>query len=114
MSTSNTSNTSIGRAKGLLIATAAAMSMLGSAAHAGDPLKDQATSAAALEEQAAEYRARAERHEQMAAMHRAGAGSPKMAHEDVARHCDALAKNLRAAADESEALADQYRKSDGK
>jgi hypothetical protein len=110
----NTSAKSIGRMKGLLLATAAATAMLGSASFAADPATGATPTAASLKQQAAEYRASAARHEKMAAMHRAGAGSSKMAHEDVVRHCEAIAKNLRAAADESDALAEQYQKDAGK
>lgn len=104
----------IGRTKGLLLATAAAIAILGTAAHAAEPAASPAPTAESLKEQAAEYRASAERHEKMAAMHRAGAGSSKMTHDSVVRHCDAIAKNLRAAAEESDALAEEYLKNPGK
>ena len=103
--------TSTGRMKGLLLATAAAAVMLGTASYAAEPAAENpAAQAATLKQQAAEYRARADRHEKMAAMHRGGGGSSKMAHENVVRHCESIAKNLRAAADESEALAEEYKK----
>jgi hypothetical protein len=46
----------------------------------------------------------------MGKMHKAGAGSSKVNHDGIVKHCDAIAKNLRAAAAESEALAAEYRK----
>jgi hypothetical protein len=45
----------------------------------------------------------------MARMHKGGAGSSKVNHEGIVKHCDAIAKNLRAAAAESDALAAEYR-----
>jgi hypothetical protein len=44
-------------------------------------------------------------------MHHAGAGSSKVNHESIERHCKEIAKNLRAAADESDALAADLRNS---
>jgi hypothetical protein len=47
----------------------------------------------------------------MAKMHRGGAGSSKMNHEGIVRHCEKIAQNLRAAAQESDALAATLRES---
>jgi hypothetical protein len=66
---------------------------------------DAAPTAATYEKQAVELRARAEKHDKMAQMHKGGAGSQKTNHESIVRHCENIAKNLRAAADESDALA---------
>jgi hypothetical protein len=90
---------------GMLAAT-----MLGVAAYAGDAAADDpAAMAQTYEKQAAELRAKAEKHENMAKAHRGGAGSSKMHHESVAKHCDKIAANLRSAADESAALAAELR-----
>ena len=61
-------------------------------------------------EPAQQDRAAADKHEKMGKMHRGGAGSSKVNHEGIVKHCDALVQNLRAAAQESEALAGEYRK----
>lgn len=94
----------------LLALTAAAL--LGMGAYAAEPVaEDPAALATSLEKQAADLRAAAARHETMGKMHKGGAaGSSKMNHESVVKHCEAIAKDLRAAADESEALAAVYRK----
>jgi hypothetical protein len=42
-------------------------------------------------------------------MHKAGAGGPKTAHESIANHCERLAEQLRSAAEESDAIAAEYR-----
>ena len=56
--------TSTGRMKGLLLATAAAAVMLGTASYAAEPAAENpAAQAATLKQQAAEYRALAHRHE---------------------------------------------------
>lgn len=41
----------------------------------------------------------------MAKSHKAGAGSSKVNHKSIALHCENIAKSLRAAAKESDALA---------
>ena len=77
--------------------------MLAAGATAAEPAQqDPAAVAATLEQQAAEYRAAADKHEKMGKMHRGGAGSSKVNHEGIVKHCDALVQNLRAAAQESE------------
>ena len=80
-----------------------AMASLGASALAADT--DTAQTASTYEKQAVELRARADKHDKMAEMHRGGAGSSKVNHENIVRHCENIAKNLRAAADESDALA---------
>jgi len=89
-----------------------AAAMLGTAVRATDaPAENPAALAATYEKQAADLRASADRHENMARMHKGGAGSSKMHHEGVVRHCDRIAENLRAAANESDALANELRAS---
>lgn len=89
-----------------------AAAMLGTAVRATDaPAEDPVALAATYEKQAADLRASADRHENMARMHKGGAGSSKMNHEGVVRHCDKIAENLRAAAEESDALAKELRNS---
>ena len=87
---------------GLAIAMLAIGSM-GISAFAADT--DAAPTASTYEKQAVELRARADKHDKMAQMHMGGAGSQKTNHESIVRHCENIAKNLRAAADESDALA---------
>ncbi len=95
--------------KGLVLRMIAA-AMLGTAVYAADvPAEDPATLAATYEKQAADLRASAEKHENMARMHKGGAGSSKVNHESIVRHCDKIAENLRAAAQESDALAKDLR-----
>ena len=97
-------------AKSLALAVAAT-ALLGVVASAAEPAQESpAAVVATLEKQAADLRATADKHENMAKMHRGGAGSSKVNHDSIARHCDAIAKKLRAAAKESEALAAEYRK----
>ncbi len=79
-----------------------AVGSVGAIAMAADT---DAPTAATYEKQAVELRARAEKHDKMAQMHKGGAGSQKTNHESIVRHCENIAKNLRAAADESDALA---------
>jgi hypothetical protein len=86
---------------GMVIAMLAAGS-LGVSAYAAD---SQTPTASTYEKQAVELRARADKHDKMAQMHKAGAGSQKANHESIVRHCENIAKSLRAAADESDALA---------
>jgi hypothetical protein len=84
---------------------------LASAAWAGEASADDPVAMAqTYEKQAAELRAKADKHESMAKMHRGGAGSAKINHENVARHCQKIAENLRSAAQESDALAATLRK----
>jgi hypothetical protein len=105
MMTRSIMRTRTGMIAGMLAAAALAV-----AAYAGDaPADDPAAMAQNYDKQAAELRAKAEKHESMAKAHRGGAGSQKMNHESVARHCDKIAANLRSAADESAALAAELR-----
>jgi hypothetical protein len=100
-----------------VVITCVAAAMLGAAAYAAEPAQppeDPAVAAATLEMQAAELRALADRHDKMGRMHKANAGSSKVNHDNVVRHCDTIAKELRAAAEESESLAREYRKDAGK
>ena len=93
-----------------ILAAVVAFAMFGSViAAASEPAEDPAALAATYEKQAAEFRADAQRHAQIARAHRAGAGSPKIAHDSIAKHCERIAENLTAAAKESEALAQSYR-----
>jgi hypothetical protein len=86
--------------------------MIGSAAYAADTATDDpAAQAATYEKQAVDLRATAAKHDAMASMHHAGAGSSKVNHESIERHCKEIAKNLRAAANESDALATDLRNS---
>ena len=97
--------------KGLVLGMIAA-AMLGTSVYAADaPADDPATLAATYEKQAADLRASADKHENMARMHKGGAVSPKMNHESIVRHCDKIAEDLRAAAQESDALAKDLRDS---
>jgi hypothetical protein len=98
-----------GIGKGLFLGMIAA-AMISAAAYAADaPADDPAALAATYEKQAVELRASADRHENMAKMHMGGAGSSKVNHESIVRHCDKIAENLRAAAQESDALAKDLR-----
>jgi hypothetical protein len=85
-----------------IIAALVATSLIGAVTLAKDT---PAASSAAYTQQAAELRADAVRHDKMAQMHKAGAGSQKVNHENIVRHCEKIAGDLRAAADESDALA---------
>lgn len=78
-------------------------------APADEPTEDPAALAATYDKQAADFRAAAERHAQIARAHKAGAGSSKIAHDSIAQHCERIAESLTAAAKESEALAADYR-----
>jgi hypothetical protein len=89
-------------AKTMWLAGLMAAGLAAGAALAADP---GVPSSAAYAQQAADFRAGAERHEKMAQMHKAGAGSSKVNHESIVRHCEKIAKELRAAAVESDALA---------
>jgi hypothetical protein len=95
--------------KGIVLGMLAAV-MVGSASYAADtPTEDPTALAATYEKQAVDLRATAAKHDTMAGMHHAGAGSSKVNHESIERHCKTIAKNLRAAADESDALAAELR-----
>ena len=99
---------SFGGQRVLLALVAAAV--LVSSVYAAEPATEDPTAqAATYEKQATDLRASAAKHEQLAKLHRAGGGSSKTQHESIANHCDLIAKNLRAAADESDALAATYR-----
>jgi hypothetical protein len=94
-----------------IILALAATTLLGAVAYAAEPAQeDPAAVAATLEKQAADFRAAADRHDAMAKAHRGGGGSSKVNHEGIVQHCNTIAKNLREAAKESEALAAEYRK----
>ena len=84
------------------LAAIVATSLVGAGAFAADPA---ISSSAAYTQQAAELRASAERHEKMAQMHKSGAGSSKVNHDNIVRHCEKIAGELRAAANESDTLA---------
>src|SRR5512144_3172387 len=94
-----------GIGKGLILGMIAT-AMMSTAVYAADaPADDPVALAATYEKQAVELRASADRHESMAKMHKAGGGSSKVDHESIVRHCDKIAKDLRAAAQESDDLA---------
>ena len=105
---------SYGIRKGVMLGMIAAV-MMSTAVYAADaPADDPATLAATYEKQAADLRASADKHENMAKMHKGGTGSSKMNHESVVLHCDKIAENLRAAAKESDDLAKDLRASEKK
>ncbi len=94
-----------------LILAFTAATLLAASAFAAEPAsEDPAAVVATLDKQAADFRAAAAKHENMAKMHRGGAGSSKVNHEGIAKHCDKIAEDLRSAAKESEELAAEYRK----
>lgn len=98
-----------GIGKGLILAMIAT-TMMSTAVYATDaPAEDPAALAATYEKEAVELRARADRHENMAKMHMGGAGSSKAQHDSIVHHCDKIAKDLRAAAQESDDLAKELR-----
>ena len=70
---------------------------------------DPAAQAEAYSKEATELRADAAKHEKIAKMHSAGAGGPNTAHRSIALHCERLATQLRAAAEESDSIAAAYR-----
>ena len=95
--------------RGLILAILAA-TMLVSVLQAADTTSDDpAAQAAAYSKEAADLRAEADKHDKIARMHKAGAGTSKTAHQSIAQHCEGLAAKLRAAADESDAIAAAYR-----
>jgi Mg-chelatase subunit ChlI len=81
-----------------------------SAVRAADTASEDPTALAAqYTQQAADLRAKADKHAKLAKMHDAGSvSSSKTAHASIAQHCEKIAANLRAAADESDALAATY------
>ena len=99
---------------GLMFGMIAAAMMSGAAYAADAPADNPSALAATYEKQAANLNANADKHEKMARMHMAGAGSSKVNHESIVRHCDKIAENLRAAAQESDALAKDLRASEKK
>lgn len=106
-----TSRMSARAGRGALLVVLAAIAVctpLGSVAN--QPSEDSAALATKYEQQATEFRAEADRHAKMARRHQAGAGSSKVAHASIVQHCERIAANLNAAARESEALAETYRK----
>ena len=93
-----------------LAIAALAAAILTSAIQAAEPAsEDPAAQAAMYAKEAADLRASADKHAKVAKMHRSGAGPSKMSHQSIAEHCERLAEKLRAAADESDALAETYR-----
>jgi hypothetical protein len=106
--------TSSGISKVLMLGMLAA-AMMSSAVYAADaPADDPSALAATYEKQAVDLRASADKHERMAKMHMGGAGSSKVNHESIVRHCDKIAESLRAAAKESDDLAKDLRVSEKK
>ena len=71
--------------------------------------EDPAALATQYAKQAADLRASAEQHAQLAKRHAGGAGGPKAALENISRHCKNIAESLSKAADESDAVAATYR-----
>src|SRR3954471_8809836 len=100
--------------KGLVSGMIAA-AMMSSAAYAADaPADDPAALAATYEKQAVDLRVSADKHDRMAKMHKGGGGSSKGNHEGIVRHCEKIAEDLRAAAQESDDLAKDLRASEKK
>jgi hypothetical protein len=98
-----------------LVLAFAAATLLAANAYAAEPAReDPAAVAATLDKQAAEFRATAAKHENMAKMHRGGTGSSKVNHEGIVKHCEKIAEDLRSAAKESEELAAEYRRETAK
>ena len=94
-----------------LVLAFAAATLLAANTYAAEPVReDPAVVAATLDKQAADFRATAAKHDNMAKMHRGGAGSSKVNHEGIVKHCEKIAEDLRSAAKESEDLAAEYRK----
>jgi hypothetical protein len=92
------------------VIAALAATMLISAVQAAEPAsEDPAAQAATYAKEAADLRASADKHAKIAKMHRSGAGPSKISHQSIAEHCERLAEKLRAAADESDAIAATYR-----
>jgi hypothetical protein len=95
--------------RALAVALLAAAMLCSTLQAAETPPEDPAAQAATYSKKAADLRAEADKHEKIAQMHKAGAGSSKTAHESIANHCERLAKQLRTAAEESDAIAAAYR-----
>ncbi len=88
-----------------------ALTLMTPAFGAGQTAEDPAAMAAQYTKQAVDLRASANRHADLAKMHRSGlAGSSKTSHESIVQHCEKIASSLNAAATETEALAATYRK----
>jgi hypothetical protein len=95
----------------ILAGAVVALSLVAPVIGAVPPAENPAAMAAQYTKQAAELRASASRHADLAKMHRSGlAGSSKTSHESIAVHCDNIAASLNAAAAETEALAATYKK----
>ena len=92
----------------LALAAVAAFT-LSSGVNAADVGQDPAAKAAYYTKQATDLRASAEKHLKDASIHRMAPGGAKVAHESIVQHCEKIAASLRAAADESDALAASYR-----
>jgi hypothetical protein len=71
---------------------------------------DHEAIAKAYDEEAAAAEAKAQAHEGMARIYRAGGGAPKASPTAMVRHCDRLMKSYSAAAVEYRALAAEHRK----
>ena len=97
--------------KGLFLGMIATALMSTAVYAADEPSDDPVALAATYEKQAVDLRASADRHDKMAKMHMAGAGSSKVNHEGIVRHCNKIAADLRSAAQESDALAKELRDS---
>ena len=91
-----------------LLGLVAALGLVSAVRAADTASEDPAALAAQYTPQAADLRAKADKHAKWAQMHSAGSGSSKIAHASIAQHCEKIAANLRAAADESDALAATY------
>ena len=92
-----------------LLGVIVALGTVSIASAADTSSEDPAALAAQYSKQAADLRASAQKHEQSAKLHDAGAGSSKSAHASISQHCKSIAESLRKAADESDALAATYR-----
>ena len=92
-----------------LLGLVAALGLLSAVRAADTVSEDPAALAAQYTQQAADWRASADKHAKLAQMHAAGSSSSKAAHASMAQHCEKIAANLRAAAAESDALATSYR-----
>ena len=95
--------------RGLVLAMLAAAMLVSALQAAETTSEDPAAQAASYSKKAADLRAEADKHEQIAKMHKAGAGTSKTAHDSIAQHCESLAEKLRSAAQESDAVAAAYR-----
>ena len=93
----------------LLLSLIPAVALISVVRAAEPATEDPAAAATQYAQQATNLRAEADKHAKIAQAHRSGAGGSKSAHESIAKHCEKIAKDLRAAADESDALAAPYR-----